>query len=210
MKKMIFGLVATTAIVFSACKKETTSTPTGCTITGISRSVSDLPADTVVSIDPVTQQGVGAGIKTYYSLETNAIVPNSDSANLNWDIALIGTKIYLNSNNGSAAGAFIYNGDYQSLCSVPDSTFQTGTNAYNALKSWYVYDGANFTINPVPGKVLIIKTVSGKYVKMEILNYYKGGVTPTAATDPTFFIRTYNARYYTFQYTFQPDGSSHF
>jgi hypothetical protein len=31
-----------------------------------------------------------------------------------------------------------------------------------------------------PGRILVIRTASGKYAKIEIQNYYKGGVTPDA------------------------------
>ena len=212
MKKLIFGLFATTAIIFSACKKETTSNPTGCQKTGTARDVADLPADTIIGVNNTPQgpQPYGANIKTYYSLVNDSIVPASDSSSLKWDIALMNTEIHLNENTGSQCGAFVYNGVYDDLCSVPDSSFLTGNNAFVALKSWYSYDGVNFTISPKPGKVLIFKTANGKYVKMEILNYYKGGVTPTAASDPTFAIRTYKARYYTFRYTYQPDGTTNF
>jgi hypothetical protein len=212
MKKLIFGLFATTSIIFSACEKETSSNSTGCTPTATSRSVSDLPADTIIGVNNTSQgpQPYGANIKTYYSLVNDSIVPASDSSTLKWDISLMNSEIRLNENSGSQAGAFIFNGVYNDLCSVPDSIFLTGGNAFTALKSWYNYDETNYILSPKPGKVLIFKTANGKYVKMEILNYYKGGITPTPAGDPSYSIRLYNTRYYTFRYTYQPDGTTNF
>ena len=211
MKKTIVAFASITLITFSACKKESTSTNTqGCTITGTVRTVNDLPADTVVGVDPQTFQGYGADKKTYFNLSTSSIVTGNDTTGLNWDLAFIGTKIYLNSIAGSQSGAFIYNGSYDALCSVPDSTFKTDVGNTRAISGWYNYDGVNVTINPIPGKVIVVKTADGKYAKLEILNYYKGGVTPTPATDPNYQIRTYNSRYYTFRYTYQGNGTKNF
>jgi hypothetical protein len=54
----------------------------------------------------------------------------------------------------------------------------------------------------------VIRTASGKFAKVEILNYYKGGVTP-AVTEPDS-VKYKLQRYYTFRYTFQPNGSRDF
>lgn len=75
-------------------------------------------------------------------------------------------------------------------------------------KGWYTYDGANNLITPTPGRVLVIKTATGKYAKVEILNYYKGGITPlSSATDS---VKAFDSRYYSFRYTYQADGSMNF
>ena len=48
--------------------------------------------------------------------------------------------------------------------------------------------------------VLVIRTADGTYAKVRILSYYKGAPeTPDVATD--------EARYYTFEFRHQPDGS---
>ena len=211
MKKTIVAFASLTLIIFSACKKDNISTTTqGCSITGTVRTISDLPADTVVGVDPQTLQGYGADKKTYFNLSTGSVVTGNDTTTLNWDLALIGTKIYLNSLTGSQSGAFIYNGSYDALCSVPDSTFLTDNGNTRAISGWYSYDNVNLTITPVPGKVIVVRTADGKFAKIEILNYYKGGVTPTPASDPNYQIRTYNARYYTFRYTYQGNGTRNF
>jgi len=54
----------------------------------------------------------------------------------------------------------------------------------------------------------VIKTATGKYAKMEIMNYYKGGTTPlSTATDS---IKAYDSRYFTFRYTYQANGTTTF
>jgi hypothetical protein len=210
MKKQIITLITVSAIIFSACKKETSTTNQGCTITGTARTINDLPADTVIGVNPQTFQGYGANKKTYFSLSTGSIVTGNDTSSLNWDIAFIGTKIYLNNLPGSQAGAFMYNGVYDALCSVPDSTFHIDSTNTNAISGWYSYDQANFIITPKPGKVIIVRTTNGKYAKIEILNYYKGGVNPDPATDTDYHIRTYNSRYYKFRFIYQSNGSTTF
>jgi hypothetical protein len=79
----------------------------------------------------------------------------------------------------------------------------TGSN-----KGWYVYDGLNNLITPIPGRVLVVRTASGKYAKIEILNYYKGGVTPAASASD--LVKMKEQRYYTFRYNFQSNGTKAF
>jgi hypothetical protein len=54
----------------------------------------------------------------------------------------------------------------------------------------------------------VIRTAVGKYAKIEIQNYYKGGVTPDATASDNDKLT--KQRYYTFRYTFQSDGSKKF
>ena len=54
----------------------------------------------------------------------------------------------------------------------------------------------------------MIRTATGKYAKIEILNYYKGGVTlPATASDADKLTKQ---RYYTFRYAYQPNGTKIF
>ncbi|MDO9155766.1 MAG: hypothetical protein Q7U17_02765, partial [Sediminibacterium sp.] len=63
-------------------------------------------------------------------------------------------------------------------------------------------------VTPIPGRVLVVRTASGKYAKVEILNYYKGGTTP--ATTASDAIKLTTQRYYTFRFSFQPNGTKTF
>ena len=95
-----------------------------------------------------------------------------------------------------------------------DSVFKTDNAptsyavTYGSGKGWYTYDPINNLITPLAGRVLVIKTASGKYAKVEIIAYYKGGATlATTATDAE---KMSKQRYYTFRYIFQPNGTKNF
>jgi hypothetical protein len=63
-------------------------------------------------------------------------------------------------------------------------------------------------VTPAAGRVLVIRTATGKFAKIEILNYYKGGVTPDATASNADKLT--KQRYYTFRYAYQPNGSKTF
>ena len=213
MKTNLIALtVITTGIFFTSCDKEEVPAP----VTVQTKSVSNLPGDTILGLTSMGQP-YGSGKYTLYSLETNSIISNTDSATSKWDIGFRGTTIITNSGNSGpgTGGAFIYTGLFGDLAQIPtDSTFRidNAPTAY-AIKSgsgngWYSYNGATNLITPIPGRILVIRTASGKYAKIEIQNYYKGGVTPDAtASDNDKLMKQ---RYYTFRYTYQSDGSKKF
>lgn len=214
MKKAILTSVVVlfTSLSLISCSKSDST----ATVTVASNLVKDLAADTVIGL---TAQGMpySYGKYTFYSLEKNAIVPNTDSATTKWDIALAGTKILINGGTSGTGlgGAFVYKGLYDSLKTIPtDSVFKTD-NAPTSYaittgsgKGWYTYDGMNNLVTPLAGRVLVIKTASGKYAKMEITCYYKGGVTlATTASDAEKLTKQ---RYYTFRFTYQSNGTTTF
>lgn len=218
MKNVIFSALVL-AVLFTACKKDKTITPAdpnafGVTVNGKIVSVKNLPADTIVGL--VSGQPVGVGKYAFFNLRNNTWVPNTDSASTNWDLAFSGTTIRINGGTSGtgAGGAFVWVGAFDNLATVPaDSVFKTDNYPSYAItkgsgKGWYSYDGATNLLTPIPGRVLVIKIADGKYAKVEILNYYRGGATPSAsATDE---IKTTEQRYYTFRYTFQSSGSTTF
>lgn len=205
-------LLALSSILFSCTKDETT---VALPVTAI--TVSNLPADTVLGINTLTGMPFSAGKYTFYSLERNAIVPNTDSASTQWDLAFASNKILTNGGTSGKGlgGAFVYVGLFDDLKSIPsDSVFKTdnapGSFAvtFGSGKGWYVYDQLTSLITPLAGRVLVIRTASGKYAKVEIINYYKGGVTlPITASDSD---KLSKQRYYTFRYAYQPNGSKTF
>jgi hypothetical protein len=214
MKKTVQSIALLVIILTSiiACTKS--DSPTVLPITAI--TVRDIPADTVVGLSaqgaPITK-----GVYTFYSLEKNAIVPNTDSASTKWDIAFMATRIIINGGTSGAGqgGAFVYTGLFDYLKTIPtDSVFKTD-NAPTSYaitagsgKGWYTYDGLNNLITPLAGRVLVIRTASGKYVKMEITSYYKGGATlPASASDMEKLTKQ---RYYSFRFAYQPNGTKTF
>jgi hypothetical protein len=210
--RSIIGSVLAAVIIFQSCTKEETSVPQ---VTLIQKIVKDVPADTIIGLSQIGQP-VGAGKFTFYSFENNAVVPNTDSNSTKWDIGVRGTTIITNSGSSGpgAGGAFIYVGTFDDLTSVPaDSTFRIDIAPNYAVtagsnKGWYLYTPQTNLVTPLPGRVLVIRTATGKFAKVEILNYYKGGTTP-AATDPDA-VKIFTQRYYTFKFAYQADGTKNF
>jgi hypothetical protein len=214
MKKTVQSIALLVIILTSTIACTKSDSPTVLPITAI--TVRDIPADTVVGLSaqgaPITK-----GVYTFYSLEKNAIVPNTDSASTKWDIAFMATRIIINGGTSGAGqgGAFVYTGLFDDLKTIPtDSVFKTD-NAPTSYaitagsgKGWYTYDGLNNLITPLAGRVLVIRTASGKYAKMEITSYYKGGATlPAAASDMEKLTKQ---RYYSFRFAYQPNGTKTF
>lgn len=208
----IIGSVLAAVVIFQSCTKEETSLPQ---VTLIEKIVRDVPADTIVGLSPIGQP-VGSGKFTFYSFENNALVANTDSNSTKWDVGIRGTTIITNGGTSGPGngGAFIYVGTFDDLKTIPaDSTFKTDAAPSYAIttgsnKGWYLYTPQTNLVTPLPGRVLVIRTATGKYAKVEILNYYKGGSTP-AATDPDD-VKIFNQRYYTFKYAYQANGTTSF
>lgn len=212
MKTQLIALTALTGILFASCDKDDVPAP----VTVQTKSVNNLPADTIVGISSMGQP-YGSGKYTLYSLETNAVIANTDSATAKWDIGFRGTTIIINGGNSGpgTGGAFVYTGTFADLKTIPtDSTFRVDNAPTSyAIKTgsgngWYNYNGATQLITPIPGRILVVRTATGKYAKIEIQNYYKGGVTPDATASDNVKLTT--QRYYTFRYTYQSDGSKNF
>jgi len=209
--KITFVFIA--ALQIMACSKsETIATPV---VTVSTKLVKDLIADTVLGI---ASNGMpySAGKYTFYSLENNTLVPSTDSASAKWDLAFMSTRIITNGGTSGPAlgGAFIYTGLFDDLKTIPaDSIFKTDNAPTYAItsgsgKGWYTYDQLTSLITPLAGRVLVIRTASGKYAKLEITSYYKGGVTlPVSASDAEKLTKQ---RYYNFRYTYQSNGSKVF
>lgn len=212
MKKTILALtVISGSIFFVSCKKDNINGG----VTPQTKTVNDLPADTIIGISSIGQP-YGSGKFTLYSLETNSIIANTDSATTKWDLGFRGTTIITNSGTGGPGngGAFVYTGNFSDLKEISaDSVFRTDNAPVYAIRSgsgngWYNYNGATQLVTPIPGRVLVIRTASGKYAKVEILNYYKGGVTPDASAPDNEKIT--KQRYFAFRYVYQLNGTKKF
>lgn len=129
-----------------------------------------------------------------------------------WDIAFSSTTIIVNGGvaendnepirNGNAA-AYIAEGILDAVKTIDANKFrQDSKDSYAILKGgngWYQYDSVKHVISAIPGRVLVFKTHDGKYAKVEILSYYKD-----FKDDGGFE----TARYYTFNYTYQPNENT--
>lgn len=224
MKNLGKKILVATAVVatFASCKKdseEIDTTNNGSfrvfTVNNVT-TVQNLIADTIIGL---TSQGIpyGSGKYTFFNLQNGAVVANSDSATTKWDIGFRGTTIITNAGTSGpgAGGAFVQVGTFGDLNTISnDSTFRTDNapTSYaittGSNKGWYVYDGATTLVNAIPGRVLVVRTATGKYAKIEISNYYKGGVTPSTTASDNVKLTT--QRYFTFRYQYQGNGSKTF
>lgn len=212
LKKVAMGLGLSIALV--ACSKDE-GTEVVVPVSAI--TVKDLAADTVTGLG-LDGRPQSALTTTYYSLVDNKVIASTDAASTKWDIAFSSTKILINGGTSGPGigGAFVYVGLFDALKTIPaDSNFATdNSNAASYAiplgsgKAWYTYDGLTTLVSPIAGRVLVIRTATGKYAKIEIISYYKGGVTlpATASVNDKLF----KQRYYTFRYAYQPNGSKTF
>jgi len=210
--RIIIGSVLAAVVFFQSCTKDEVSEPQ---VTLIQKIVKDVPADTILGVSQIGQP-FGSGKFTFYSFESNSIVPNSDSNSTKWDIGVRGSTIITNGGTSGPGngGAFVYVGTFDDLTAVPaDSTFKVDAAPNFAItagsnKGWYLYTPQTNLLTPLPGRVLVFRTATGKFAKVEILNYYKGGTTP-AATDPDA-VKIFTQRYYTFKFAYQAVGTKNF
>jgi len=224
MKRQILaGLAVVTMVGMIACSKDDNTPPVDTTNNGTFKvftegkvtTVQNLQGDTIIGI-ATNGQPYGSGKYTLFSLVDKAIVSNADSATTKWDVGFRGTTIITNGGTSGPGngGAFVWLGAYDYLTTIPaDSTFKTDNAPNYAIttgsgKGWYNYNGATNLVNPIPGRVLVIRTANGKFAKIEILNYYKGGVTPDASASDED--KVMKQRYYNYRFQYQPDGSKNF
>ncbi|MEJ5285877.1 MAG: hypothetical protein CH6_2899 [Candidatus Kapaibacterium sp.] len=188
-------------VLLLSCSKEENTTQTNPPQSPSVVTVRDLPADTGKK-----------GIFTFFRFSDSTIVSNADSNSTKWDIGFAGTTIITNSGvrgPGQGGAIVLKDVDFNSVTEAPE----TGYRIENSLtdlaiptgsgNGWYSYDPQTHIVSPIPGRVLIIRTADGKYVKMQIISYWKGNPQPI---DPF----THKERYYTFRYVYQPNGSRKF
>ncbi|MEY4812080.1 MAG: hypothetical protein RLZZ462_953 [Bacteroidota bacterium] len=211
MTKIAMGLGLSIALVACTKDEETIVVPVSAI------TVKDLAADTVTGLG-LDGRPKSAGTTTYYSLVDNKEVASTDAASTKWDIAFSSTKILINGGTSGPGigGAFVYVGLFDALKTIPaDSNFATDNANAAAFaiplgsgKAWYTYDGLTTLVSPIAGRVLVIRTATGKFAKIEIISYYKGGVTLPASASVND--KLFKQRYYTFRYAYQPNGSKTF
>jgi HmuY protein len=173
--------------------------------------VVQLEASTVADLNAVSTKNF-----TLFSFADGSTVANTDSATTKWDIGFRGTTIILNggtSGPGNAAGQTVSGVFEEILEATADGYAVDGeTKAIVGSGGWYTYTGEAATgpkhaILPNAGKILMLKTADGKYVKMEILSYYQGNPNTTTAEFADLTTRP-ASRYYTFRFIHQSDGTT--
>lgn len=180
--------------------------------------IKDLPGDTAARMSG----GGSASFKTlYFNLDSGKAVTISeaDKATTKWDLAFTGpynSEVYVNYGGyeynpgygGPGKGAVVQiEKPYAQVNNAPsDAEFskslltkigwESGSNG-----GWFFYSMDNHIAVPIKNRTFTIRTASGKYAKLELLNVYKGN--PPVVTD-----LYWPAPYLTFRYFIQKDGSS--
>lgn len=174
--------------------------------------LSELVTSTVQNLEAPQTGGQGqpiGGPFTKFSFATGAVTDSETD----WDIAFRGTTIAVNGGvatgtaeepvrNGNA-GIAIENGIFSELTSAAGITYLQDADGSFAVpqgsdEGWYNYNPATFTVTPIPGKILVIRTHDGYYAKVEILSYYRDApAQPDALMD--------ESRVYTFNYVYNPN-----
>jgi hypothetical protein len=215
LKLAVSFFSAISLLTVVSCKKDD---PALAPLTAI--TVSDLKADPATSYDSLGNPSGFLNKFTFFSFSTGAVVANSDSATTKWDIGFNRTTIIVNAGTSGpgAGGALVEIASFSDVTVAPDTGFKTDNEPSRAAyfnsetpdtnfaiptgsdAAWYHYDDAAHIITPIAGRVLVIKTATGKYAKVEILSFYKGApANPNAYTDQD--------SYFTFRYDYQANGS---
>ncbi|MDI9355649.1 MAG: HmuY family protein [Chitinophagaceae bacterium] len=186
------------ALFFGGCANDVNTLTPAQDTTGI--TIKDLPADPATYYDPTNGTPVGVtGKFTFFSFATGKVILNTDSATTKWDIAFRGTTILFNSGSSGPgkAGVIIQKNTFENVTTLPTTGYGIDSPGSPAVptgsgRGWYIVSGQPTIVIPIPGILFFIKTNDEKYVKMEIISYYKGA--PANPQNPN------EARYYTFRY----------
>ncbi|MBO9199174.1 MULTISPECIES: HmuY family protein [Niastella] len=204
MRHISLWIAAALVVTTSACKKDSDSTP------------APLEAKTVTDIN--ANPADNGGFSMYFNLTTGTSVPATDSATNKWDIAFKTTTIKVNSGTsgpGTASAQLVTTG-FDDLIDAPENGYATDGATGFAIPAgtgngWYSYTGAaasgpQHAILPIAGKTIVVKTVNGKYAKIQIVSYYKGNPNVSTAEFADLAKRPLGG-YYTIRYMVQADGS---
>lgn len=205
MKNVIYFLAILT-LVFTSCSKDDDVNFTAPVVT-LPQSA-DLVVGRAVNISAQQSGGFGQPISgdfAKYDVE-NGEETTSDTE---WDIAFRGTTILVNGGvvtgatdeplrNGEAA-ALVVSSTFNQLLTAEGLTFTQDADGSTAIPTgsgngWYTYAGPpTHEIFPTPGEIIVIKTRSGNYAKIEIESYYLNSDN------------TQQSRNYTFDFVYNPN-----
>ena len=204
MKTIKLLMLLSLAVTFSSCSDDDNE----------GNPTLQVEVDTVSNLFAPQTGGQGEPISgefTKFDFSTGATTTSSSE----WDIAFRGTSIIV---NGGASlgtqdepertgngGAYIATGTMNDVTAAnPGQVVQDSDQGYaiavGSGNGWYNYNPIAMTIEPIPGRILVIRTRDGRYAKVEILSYYRD-----APDEITAEIAANDLRYYTFNYVYQPN-----
>jgi hypothetical protein len=194
IRSAVLALILPVSFIISSCGEDAVVEP-------------EPPPASTMAIDTIRNLSGDTAITgkfTYFSLSTKSVITGDDTTTNKWDIAFRGTTIWINGGtarygDGGAivAGAPTYSSIYSltnfDTISVAPTSGYGQDNSPTSLaiptgsdNGWYNYEPTSNYISPIAGRVLLIKTGTGKYAKVEILSYYKNS-TPDPIPNPTNF-----------------------
>lgn len=136
-------------------------------------SLSFLTSQSALAQAVKTEKNLDAKSKTtFFDLETGKVVKETE----NWDLAFNNTAIKLNS-KAKVSAQILSNTSFDKITKAPEAGYKQDTQSTSAIPTgtgngWYNYDMATHALTPIPGKVIVVKTPSGKHIKLEVLSYY--------------------------------------
>ena len=199
-------LLAAGTLALASCQKDDDAAP----ITPVV-PVTPAQSKTVVSLSAAgttsaTGQPIPARHYTFYSLADGKEIAYTDSNSTKWDVGFRGTTIIINGGTSGPGqgGAQLYSGLFADLKTAPPTGYAVDAATGFAIptgsgKGWYTYDATTHLVSPIAGKVLALRTATGKYAKLEVQSYYKDAPATPSATTPS--------GYYTFRYIYQTSGT---
>ncbi len=200
-------LLAAGTLALTACKKDEDAAP----VTPVAPAP-PAQTNTVVSLSAAgtasaTGQPVAAKHYTFFSLADGKQVAFTDSNSTKWDVGFRGTTIIINGGTSGPGqgGAQVLSKLFSEVATAPTTGYAVDAAAGFAIPTgsgngWYTYDATTHLISPIAGRVIALRTATGKYAKLEIQSYYKDAPAAPSATTPS--------GYYTFRYAYQASGMS--
>lgn len=219
MRKYFLLLAA--IIPFAACTKDNVAPSKE---DGVSVVVYDLACDTLASMGDTEGKEKRPFYTVLFSMttrQTRFIKNAADSAQYlkkaDWDIAFskeYNSYVAVNGqfpgtpgNGGPGKGVMVVvDKPYDQVTEAPaDAEFDTNGNGGTGWDTgsgygWFFYSLQNHICVPIKNRTFVLRTATGHYAKLELLNIYKGN--PAVVTD-----LFWPAPYLTFRYFVQTDGS---
>lgn len=216
----ILGWAAVVAVLLTGCKKDEKKPDDGPgTDTGRTQVSTYVEKDSrnvyYVSDLPGNARAGGGGL-VLFSLKDHKEKDSALVLTKDWDISF--TEIFnstVSANNGEKidppghqglgkADLIILKQPFDEVKEAPSDEEFDASRSYTGLEEagktgWFRYDMNTHIMNPVANRTIVIRTVDGKYAKMEMFSFYKGNpANPTLQTP---------APYLNFRYWVQENGS---
>ncbi|MFT4204686.1 MAG: HmuY family protein [Chitinophagaceae bacterium] len=223
-KRCRVWLLAIPLLWLASCSKDATTSDS--LEDGKSTVIYDLAGDTEASVSDSVDGKTKRDFYTFlfrFSDKKQLWIYDADDSTqylqtTDWDLAFAeqyNSIVYVNNGSYTATPGYggpgtsqmvIVNQPYEQVTEAPsDEEFEE--NAVHAVGwdngtgvGWYTYSLSTHLAVPIANRTFVIKTVSGKYAKLQLVNIYKGN--PPAVTD-----LNWPAPYLTFRYFVQEDGS---